>query len=586
MLLAKQFSIPKHTLPLQQHFNTNNIHTRLKDTILNHIKQCWNLKSLESIYASMIKTNFNQDCFLMNQFITASSSFSSSNLNFVTSTFTQIINPNTLVYNALIKACVHCHSSNQALLHYIHMLQNGIVPSSYSFSSLIKACTLLTDSVAGKTIHGHVWKNGFDSHLFVQTTLVEFYSSIGHLCHARKVFDEMSERDVYAWTTMISAHVRNNDVESAAKLFDEMPERKNTATWNAVIDGYAKFGNVERVEYLFKQIPSKDIISWTTLMNCYSKNKRYDEVVKLFDEMVNEGMVVPDEVTITTAISACAHLGSLGLGKEIHFYLMMNGFGIDVYIGSTLIDMYAKCGSVERSLLVFYKLKEKNLFCWNSIIDGLATHGYAKEALRMFEEMDREGIRPNGVTFVSVLTACTHAGFIQEGRRLFGSMIEDYCISPQVEHFGCMVDLLSKGGFLEDALEMIRGMKFEPNGFIWGALLNGCKVHKNLEIAGIAVRNLMVLEPSNSGHYSLLVNMYAEVNRWSDVAKIRTEMKDLGVEKKCPGSSWIEINKEIHVFVASDKYHPSYGLVHVLLVELDEQLRLAGYVHELGSILY
>ncbi|KAK2414097.1 putative pentatricopeptide repeat-containing protein [Trifolium repens] len=522
----------------------------------------------------------------MNQFITASSSFSSSNLNFATSTFTQIIKPNTLVYNALIKACVHCHSSNQALLHYIHMLQNGVVPSSYSFSSLIKACTLLTDSFAGKTIHGHVWKYGFDSHVFVQTTLVEFYSSIGHLCDARKVFDGMSERDVYAWTTMISAHVRNNDVESAAKLFGEMPERKNTATWNTVIDGYAKLGNVERVEYLFKQIPSKDIISWTTLMSCYTKNKRYDEVVKLFDEMVNEGMVVPDEVTITTVISACAHLGALGLGKDVHFYLMVNGFGIDVYIGSTLIDMYAKCGSLERSLLVFYKLKEKNLFCWNSMIDGLATHGYAKEALRMFEEMEREGIRPNGVTFVSVLTACTHAGFIQEGRRLFFSMIEDYCISPRVEHYGCMVDLLSKGGFLDDALEMIRGMEFEPNGFIWGALLNGCKVNKNLEIARIAVRNLMVLEPSNSGHYSLLVNMYAEVNRWSDVAKIRTEMKDLGVEKKCPGSSWIEINKEIHIFAAADKYHPSYGQVHMLLVELDEQLRLAGYVHELRSILY
>lgn len=466
------------------------------------------------------------------------------------------------------------------------MLQNGVVPSSYSFSSLIKACTLLTDHVNGKTLHGHVWKNGFSTHVFVQTTLVEFYSNLGQVCDSRKVFDEMSERDVYAWTTMISAHVRNNDVESAEKLFDEMPERKNTATWNAVIDGYAKLGDIEHVEVLFSKIPSKDIISWTTLMSCYSKNKRYGEVVKLFHEMVNEGMVFPDEVTITTVISACAHLGALGLGKEVHFYLMVNGFGLDVYIGSSLIDMYAKCGCVERSLLVFYKLREKNLFCWNSMIDGLATHGYAKEALRMFEKMVMEGIRPNGVTFVSILTACTHAGFIEEGRCFFASMIEDYCISPQVEHYGCMVDLLSKGGLLEDALEMIRGMGCEPNGFIWGALLNGCKVYRDLEIARVAVRNLMVLEPNNSGHYSLLVNMYAEVNRWSEVAKIRTEMRHLGVEKRCPGSSWIELNKEIHVFAASDKFHSSYGQVHLLLVELDEQLRLVEYVPESGSILY
>ncbi|CAK8541425.1 unnamed protein product [Lathyrus sativus] len=583
MLVAKQFSLPKHTIQL----NNNNQHS-LKHTILSQIKQCSNIKTLESIYATMFKTNFNQDCFLMNQFITASSSISS-HVNFATSTFTQIKKPNTLVYNALIKACVHCHSSNQALLHYINMHRNGVVPSSYSFSSLIKACTLLTDSVNGKALHGHVWKNGFHSHVFVQTTLVELYSSLGNVPDSRKVFDEMSERDDYAWTTMISAYVHNNDVESAEKLFDEMPERKNTATWNAVMDGYAKLGNVdivEHVEFLFDKIPSKDIISWTTLMNCYLKNKRYYEVVKLFNEMVNEGMVVPDEVTITTVVSACAHLGALGLGKEVHFYLMVNGFCIDVYIGSSLIDMYAKCGSVERSLLVFYKLQDKNLFCWNSMIHGLASHGYAKEALRMFEEMEKKGIRPNGVTFVSVLTACTHAGFVEEGRRFFVSMSEDYCINPQAEHYGCMIDLLSKGGLLEDALEMIRGMSSEPNGFIWGALLNGCKVHRNLEIARVAVRNLRVTEPSNSGHYCLLVNMYAEVNRWCDVAKIRTEMKDLGVEKTCPGSSWIEINKELHVFAASDKNHPSYGQVHLFLVELDEQIRLSGYVPEMGSILY
>lgn len=581
MLLAKHFSIPKH----------RNVHS-LRDTILCHIKQCSSGKktqTLESVYASMIKTNSNHDSFLMSQFITACSSISSSRIMDLTnSAFAMMENPNTLVYDASIRAFVHSRSPHQALACYMHMLKNGVVPSSYSFSSLVKACTLLMNDSgsSGKAVHGHVWKRGFDSHVFVQTTLVEFYSALGHARDSRRVFDEMPERDVFAWTAMISSHVRNGDVDSAAKLFDEMPER-NTATWNAMIDGYAKSGNVERVEFLFDQMPTstRDVITWTTVMACYSRNKRYDDVVALFHEMVNEGMV-PDEVTMTTVISACAHLGAVGLGKEVHLYLMVNGFGLNVYTGSSLIDMYAKCGSIDRSLLVFYKLQEKNLFCWNSMIDGLGTHGYAKEAMRMFGEMEREGIRPNGVTFVSVLTACTHAGFIEEGRRRFVSMVRDYGISPGVEHYGCMVDLLSKGGLLEDALEMIRSMGFEPNSFIWGALLNGCKLHRNLEIAHVAVRNLMVLEPGNSGHYSLLVNMYAEANRWSEVAKIRTSMKDLGVEKRCPGSSWIEINKKIHLFAASDKYHPSYAQVQLLLAELDEQLRLAGYVPELGSILY
>ncbi|KAL9303468.1 hypothetical protein ACSQ67_020731 [Phaseolus vulgaris] len=553
----------------------------LKETIRGHIKRCMTQKSLESVYACMIKTNTTQDCFLMNQFISSCSALSYVDL--ASSTFAHMENPNAFVYNALIRGCGHCCYPDRALGFYIHMLRNNVMPNSYSFSSLIKACTLLMDSAFGKAVHGHIWKNGFDSHMFVQTTLVEFYSTLGDVSGSRRVFDDMPERDVFAWTTMISALVRDGDMASAGNLFDEMPE-KNIATWNAMIDGHAKLGNAESAEFLFNQMLARDIISWTTMMSCFSRNKRYMDVVRLFHDMIDKGMI-PDEVTMSTVISACAHLGALDLGKEVHLYLMLHEFDLDVYIGSSLIDMYAKCGSIDRALLVFYKLQNKNLYCWNSIIDGLATHGYAKEALRMFGAMESKRIRPNAVTFISILSACTHTGFVEEGHCRFMSMIKDYCITPQVEHYGCMVDLLSKAGLLEDALEMVRNMAVEPNSFIWGALLNGCKLHKNLEIAHIAVQNLMVLEPSNSGHYSLLVSMHAEVNRWSEVAKIRTAMKDLGVEKRCPGASWVEINKRVHVFAASDTYHPSYSQFHLLLAELDDQLRLEGHVPEQESIL-
>ncbi|KAK7395444.1 hypothetical protein VNO78_16002 [Psophocarpus tetragonolobus] len=553
----------------------------LKDTILSHIKRCFCPKSLESVYASMVKTNTNKDCFLMNQFISACSALSF--IDLATSAFAHMEKPNALAYDSLIRGCIHCCCSDQALVYYMHMLRNNVMPTSYSFSSLIKACTLLRDSAFGKAVHGHVWKCGFHSHVFVQTTLVEFYSTLGDVGGSRRVFDDMSERDAFAWTTMILAHVRDGDMDSAGRLFDEMPE-KNMASWNTMIDGYAKLRNAESAELLFNQMPARDIISWTTMMNCYSRNKRYGDVITLFRDMIYKGMI-PDEVTMTTVISACAHLGALDLGKEVHLYLMLHGFNLDVYIGSSLIDMYAKCGSIDTALLVFYKLQNKSLFCWNSIIDGLASHGYVEEAIKMFREMERKRIRPNAVTFISILTACTHAGFVEEGRRWFKSMAQDYCITPQVEHYGCMVDLLSKAGLLEDAIEMIRNMTLEPNSFIWGALLNGCKLHKNLEIAHIAVQNLMILEPSNSGHYNLLVSMYADVNRWNEVAKIRTTMKDRGVEKRSPGSSWVEINKRIHLFAASDTYHPSYNQLHSLLAELDDQLRLAGYVPELGYIL-
>ncbi|XWS52222.1 hypothetical protein CRYUN_Cryun11dG0048300 [Craigia yunnanensis] len=236
------------------------------------------------------------------------------------------------------------------------------------------------------------------------------------------------------------------------------------------------------------------------------------------------------------------------------------------------------------SLLVFFKLRERNLFCWNSVIEGLALHGHAREALAMFDMMERQYVKPNGVTFVSVLSACTHAGLIEVGRQRFLSMTRDYSILPGVEHYGCMVDLLSKAGLLEDALLMIRSMKLEANSVIWGALLGGCKLHRNLEIAQVAVNNLTVLEPHNSGYYTLLLNMYAEGNRWGQVAQIRQIMRELGVEKTFPGSSWIEMNGKIHQFAASDKSHLASDEIYLILAELDVQLKLAGYVPELWCI--
>ncbi|KAG6621469.1 hypothetical protein I3842_Q026000 [Carya illinoinensis] len=354
------------------------------------------------------------------------------------------------------------------------MLRADVMPTSYTFSSLIKACSSISALGFGEAIQCQVRKNGFSSHVFVQTALIDFYSNLGKIGTSKRVFDEMVEGDVFTWTVMVSAHVRAWDLNSARRLFEEMPER-NTATWNTIIDGYARVG-------------------------------RYREALAIFNEMTNNG-ISPDEVTTATIISACAHLGALDLGNEIYLCVLQNGFDLDVYMGSALTDMYAKCGSLDRSLLVFFKLREKNLFCWNYVIEGLAVHGFADEALKMFSRMEREKIKPNGVTFISVLSTCTHAGLVEEGRRRFLSMVNYYSIPHEVGHYGCMVDLMSKVGFLRDALELIRSMEVEPNSVICGALLGVCKLHRNWEIAQVVVNELMVLEPNNSGYYNLVVNM-------------------------------------------------------------------------------
>ncbi|KAL5796554.1 hypothetical protein ACOSQ2_001374 [Xanthoceras sorbifolium] len=550
--------------------------------IPNQVKRCSTLKELECVYATMIKTNANQDCFLINQFISSCTTLFH-RTDYAILSFTQMEEPNVFVYNALIRGFVHCSCPLQALKFYVCMLRATVLPTSYTFSSLIKACTLSSGISVGKAVHGHIWKYGFDPHVFVQTALIDFYSNLNEISNSRRVFDEMPERDVFSWTTMVSAHARDGDLCSARRLFDEMPKR-NIATWNTMIDGYARLGNVGAAESLFNAMPAKDIISWTTMITCYSQNKKFREALSVFNDMKMNG-ISPDEVTMATVISACAHLGALDLGQEIHFYVMQNGFDLDVYIGSALIDMYAKCGSLDRSLSVFIKLPEKNLFCWNSIIEGLAVHGFANEALAMFDRMETEKIKPNGVTFISILSACTHAGLVKEGRRRFQSMTRKYSIAPEVEHYGCMVDLLSKAGLLEDALKLIQNMEFQPNAVIWGALLGGCKLHRNLEIADIAVKELMVLEPNNSGHYTLLLNMYAEVNRWDEVTKIRVAMKELGVEKRCPGSSWIEMERKLHQFAASDQSHLASEEIYMLLAELDGQMKLAGYRPQVGFIL-
>lgn len=548
-----------------------------KQTLLDRIKNCSTINELDGIYASMIKTNATQDCFLVNQFISASLTFNS--VDYPVLAFTQMENPNVFVYNAMIRGFVHCGHPLRALQCYVHMLEESkVLPTSYTFSSLVKACTFMSAVELGRMVHCHIWKNGFDSHLFVQTALVDFYSNLERLSEARKVFDEMRERDSFAWTTMVSALARAGDMDSARKLFEEMPER-NTATWNTMIDGYARLGNVESAEFLFNQMPTRDIISWTTMITCYSQNKQYQEAVTIYSEMRLNG-IIPDEVTMSTVVSACAHVGALELGTEIHCYVMSQGLNLDVYIGSALVDMYAKCGSLDRSLLVFFKLKDKNLYCWNAVIEGLAVHGYAEKALRMFVVMEREKIMPNGVTFISILGACTHAGLVQEGRSRFLSMTRDYGIRPEIGHYGCMVDMLSKAGLLDEALELIKSMEFEPNSIIWGALLNGCKLHGNSQIAKDAVQQLMILEPMNSGHYNLLVSMYAEEKDWMEVAHIRAMMKEQGVEKKYPGSSWIELEGRIHQFSASADSHPDSDEIYFVLTDLDGQLKLAGHILE------
>ncbi|VFR02538.1 unnamed protein product [Cuscuta campestris] len=545
------------------------------------VKKFSNSEQFESLYGLITKGGLAADCFVMNRLINESAVY---DIDFATRVFSEMVNPTVFAYTALMRAFVHWNRPLGGSDLYAEMRAGGFSPNSYAFSSIVKSCTLLCDLKGGESVHGQVWKYGFGSHVHVLTCLVDFYSNLGKVFESRLVFEEIPEsrKDGVSWSAMVSALVREGDVSSAREVFDRMPE-KATASWNAMIHGYASVGNVESADLLFNEMPEKDLISWTTMIKCYSQNKMHRKSLQVFEDMKKHG-VTPDEVTMTAIISASAHVGFLDHGKELHIYVMQKGFDLDVYIGSALVDMYAKCGSLEKSLVVFFKLQEKNLFCWNSVIDGLAFHGYAVEALAMFDRMEKENIRPNGVTFVSVLSACCHAGMVEEGRRRFFDMICRYQILPQMEHYGCMVDLLCKAGLLEEALEVIRRMEMEPNAVIWGALLAGCRIHKNFEIAQISLDNLAILEPNNAGNYTLLLNMYAEGNTWGEVSRIREDLKASGVEKEFPGSSWIELEKTVHQFSACGYSHPASQEIYSILDGLGGQLKHVECVQEDGFI--
>ncbi|KAG6491108.1 pentatricopeptide repeat-containing protein At1g06143-like [Zingiber officinale] len=540
------------------------------------LRCCRSLEVLKSVHATMIKSNAHQDSFFVNQFVSQCSRIRQ--VGYALQVSAQMAEPNVFVYNAVFGGLVQEFASRECVELYVGMLRSNVLPDGYTFSYLVKACAQLSAVELGAAVHAQIEKLGFGRQILVRTVLMDFYSSIGWIGEARKLFDEMSDRDVVSWTAMIHSHSCVGDMISARRLFDEMPER-SVVSWNTMIAGYGRSGDVETANSLFNEMPEKNLVSWTTMISCYSQNKRYKEAIECFERMKAAG-VSPDEVTMTTAISACAHLGALNVGRELHLYSMSNKLNFSVHLGSALVDMYAKCGCLEKALITFYKLEEKNTFCWNCIIEGLAIHGYGSDAITMFRKMNEEGkARPNFVTFVSVLSACNHSGMIEEGRRLFSSMIKDYSICPVMEHYGCMVDLLSRGGHLEEALNLMSTMPMKPNAVMWLALLSGCRIHRNMELTEISAEKLLSLEPNNSSHYMLLINIYSEGKAWEKVERVREMMKEKEVQKRTPGCSWIDINGVVREFAAGHMFQLSSEM-YFLLLRLDRQLKLVGFSPE------
>ncbi|KAJ4960108.1 hypothetical protein NE237_020018 [Protea cynaroides] len=510
--------------------------------------------------------------------------------------------------------------------------------------SLLQECINTASLRAGKMVHTHLLKSGFLSQSFISNRMLEMYYKRDEVTDARKLFDEIPERDSITWNIMIAGCVKSRDIDNARKLFDAIPN-KNEVSWNTMIKGYVETGNgsealdlfmqmlqlgwvpnqfavssilracsasswlklgqqlhcmiyrlrlednvfvctalvdmyckcreLECARRFFDRMPVRNIISWNAILTGYSQNSLSGDCSQLFIELL-KSEIKPDDITFSVVLSSIASAAKLSQGKQLHGFIVKIPFGSSVFVETALIDVYNKSGSLEDACQVFDSMAERNTVTWSSMIISYAQYGCGREAILLFEKMLGLGFKPDAITFVGVLMACSHSGLVDEGIYYFDSMKRHHKVEPDRTHYTSMVDLLGRAGHLEEAENLINSMSLKPDAAIWGALLAACRVHRNLELGKTVAAKVFELEPHNASAHMLLCHMYMEKGEGDEVAKLRVKMKNLGV-KKDPGCSWIEVSNAVHTFVADDESHPKMKEIYVALKELIKQIEGLGY---------
>ncbi|XP_021833737.1 pentatricopeptide repeat-containing protein At5g44230 [Prunus avium] len=528
----------------------------LEHKLISDLDGCANLSQVKEVHAHLLRHGLSQCCYVLTKLVRMLTKLGVPLDAYQRLVFLQVKYPNPFLWTAMIRGYTVQGPISEALNFYTCMRSAGTGPVSFTFSALFKACGDVLDVNLGRQIHAQtILVGGFAADLYVGNTMIDMYVKCGFLDCGRKVFDEMPDRDVVSWTELIVAYTKIGDMGSARELFEGLPV--------------------------------KDMVAWTAMVTGYAQNARPRDALDCFERMQGAG-VGTDEITLVGLISACAQLGASKYANWVRDIAEKSGFGPteNVLVGSALIDMYSKCGSLDEAYKVFQGMKERNVFSYSSMILGFAMHGRANAAIELFHEMLTTEIRPNRVTFIGVLTACSHAGMVDQGRQLFATMEKYYNVVPSADHYTCMVDLLGRAGRLEEALDLVETMPIAAHGGVWGALLGACRIHGNPDIAQIAANHLFELEPDSIGNYVMLSNIYASAERWADVSRVRKMMKEKGL-KKNPAYSWVETKKGvIHEFCAGETNHPEYAEIKKALDDLLNRLQAHGYQPNLNSAAY
>lgn len=468
--------------------------------------------------------------------------------------FDEMLHRDRVSWASILTAYNLANLPHSTLSMFPTMLKHdGLEPDHFVLASLVKACSRLCAIWQGKQLHARFVLSPFRDDDVVKSSLVDMYAKCGLPDSARAVFDSISS--------------------------------KNSVSCTAMISGYARSGRKSDAIGLFKSVPPRNLFSWTALIAGLVQSGNATDAFYLFIDMRREEIDIVDPLVLSSIVGASANLTVLELGKQIHGLVIALGYESCIFISNALLDMYAKCSDILAAKDIFGRMQRRDVVSWTSIIVGVAQHGQAEEALALYEEMISASVKPNEVTFVALIYACSHVGLVGKGRQLFKSMSEDYGISPSLQHYTCFLDLLSRSGHLDEAEKLISEMPFRPDEPTWAALLSACKHHNNIKMGIRVADHLLSLEPEDPSTYILLSNIYASAAMWEKVSKVRKLMMVMEVKKQ-PGYSCIEFGKETQVFYAGETSHPMKDEIFGFLKELDAEMRKRGYVPDTSSVLH
>ncbi|RYQ80454.1 hypothetical protein Ahy_Scaffold1g106858 isoform A [Arachis hypogaea] len=564
----------------------HNFKSPTHQTLHHLLERCSSMRELKLLHAQIILHGLSGQVLTIGKLVSFCTSPELGDLRYAQLLFDQSPQPNKFMYNHLIKGYSNSDDPIRSLLLYRQMVNAGISPNEFTIPFVVKTCACKSLYWEAVILHAHAIKLGMGSHACVQNAFLSAYVACRLINSARKVFDDISDRTLVSWNSIIGGYAKLGFCKEAILLFREMQKLDvvpdvitlvcllsvsskhgnlelgrfmhlyiiatgiaiDSIVTNALIDMYAKCGHLQYAECVFDQMLDKNVISWTCMVNAYANYGLIDYALEMFNRMPVKNVVSWNSIICChvqegkyIVLSSCSHMGDLELGKQAHNYIGNNNITLSVTLCNALIDMYAKCGALQTAMDIFFGMPKKNVVSWNVAIGALALHGFGEEAIDMFEKMRGSGLFPDEITFTGLLSACSHSGLVDKGRYYFDIMSSKFGISPGVTHYACMVNLLGRGGLLGEAMALIKGMPMKPDVVVWGALLGACRTHGNLEIGKQIMKQLLELGRYNSGLYVLLSNMYSESQRWDDMRKIRKIMDESGI-KKCWAISSIEIN--------------------------------------------